>query len=188
MPIKYDIIYPKKGQLTLLCNGGILANSAKKSYLINKMKTNQDEMIASNVEQKNVYEIVDFLQDNLVLETYTFESGEKGNGKRRESQGKNINFVEIDPVRPVFSTCYAIANNDGEIITNLDLMGLLYDCRYINSFPCEISNKTLAYLATYIPTSKEELLCCYGFGEKKYKKCGEKLLAFILNYLKENAN
>ena len=179
----YDIIYPKKGQLTLLCNGSILANSKKKSYLINRMLVNQDECISAGIAQENTYQIVDMFQNNRILETHFFKEGESGNGKKRKPQGKNINFVAVDPIRPIFSVCYAIADVEGSIITDMDLLGELYDFRYRNPIGCEITNKTLAYLATYVPRSKEEIIDCFGFGEKKYEKCGKMFLKFIKEYL-----
>lgn len=87
-----------------------------------------------------------------------------------------------------YSRTYAIADDNDTIITDMELLGLLYDFRYINTLPCEITNKSLAYFATYPPTTKESFVKSYGVGEAVYIKCGEKILDFIINYLDKKSH
>ena len=189
MAFIYDIPHPKKGQLTLLCNNSIVANSKSKTYLVNRMKVWQDELCDASVLQDSRYEIVDMFQNNLVIASYFYRAGEKAHGRPREPQGAQINFVAIDPIRPIrYSVCYAIADDNDNIITDLDLLGRLYDFRFVNNFPCEITNKTLAYMATYLPLSEETFVKGYGLGEKKYQKCGKEFIACINRYLDEKTN
>ena len=180
----YDIVLPKEGQLTLTCNGAIIANAKNKTYLVNKMRVHQDECCDVGIQCENVYQIVDMHKGNFVLETFKFPIGQRGNGQKRAPQGKNINFVIIDSIVPVqYSSCYAIADEKGNIITDLDLLKRLYDFRFENRIPCEITNKTLAYFATYLPVTKADFISSYGVGERVYDKCGEKFLDVIRAYI-----
>ena len=177
----YDIVYPRKGQLTLLCNNQIIANSKSKAYLRNRMCVFQDELCEIGLERENTYVIVD-MQNNCILETHIYKVGEKGEGKKRKPQGRNIKFLEIEPIRPTkYSQCYVVVDEENKIISDLDLLGDLYDFRFYQHLPCETSNKTLAFLAAYPPETKDQLIDCYGFGAKMYEKCGERILEFFKN-------
>ena len=185
---KYDIIYPKEGQLTLLCNDVILANSKKKSYLKNIMIVNQNEICDSGIKQIMEYKIIDMFKNNEIVFQKIYKSGEcdEKEGNPREAQATNINFVEIEPILPLkWETSYGINNSKGECITDLVLLKLLYVLRMKldNKVSNFISNKTLTHMATVYPLTKEEMLKIYGVGEKNYEKFGDIFIKIISIYL-----
>lgn len=48
---KYDIPYPKLGQLSLSINGVPINISKRKDYLISKMKAHRKEMLLSGIDE-----------------------------------------------------------------------------------------------------------------------------------------
>lgn len=79
-----------------------------------------------------------------------------------------------------------LVNNDGEILTDLDLLSKLRevrkqiaDERNLSAY-LVCSNKVLVRLATLKPTSVEEFLTVKGVGEKWYENNGEEFLKVIL--------
>ena len=57
---KYDIPFPKDGQLTLMYDGMPLNVSKSKAYLIEKMKAHRDDMLKMGIYDKSAeYEIID---------------------------------------------------------------------------------------------------------------------------------
>lgn len=80
-----------------------------------------------------------------------------------------------------------VVDNDGELITNMDLLQYLRNVR-TNIMEQEnrpaytiISNKGLVSLATYCPSSKEEFMNLYGLGENSYNAYGQ----IFINAIKE---
>ena len=190
---KYDIIYPKEGQLTLLCNDVILANSKKKSYLKNIIIVNQNEICDSGIKQIMEYKIIDMFKNNEVVFQKNYKVGERDEkeGSHRESQAINLKFVEIEPILPIkWETSYGINNSKGECITDLELLKLLYIVRMKldNKISNIISNKTLTHMATSYPITKDEMLKIYGVGEKTYENFGEIFIKIISMYLNKKEN
>lgn len=68
---KYDIPYPKEGQLTLRVHGVPLNVSKKKAYLIEKMKAHRDLMCdAGYSETDATYDIIGTNKEILYKRTY----------------------------------------------------------------------------------------------------------------------
>ena len=77
---KYDIPFPKDGQLTLMYDGMPLNVSKSKAYLIEKMKAHRDDMLKMGIYDKSAeYEIID--NDNNLIFKHIFQDGEAGNAK-----------------------------------------------------------------------------------------------------------
>lgn len=111
---------------------------------------------------------------DLVLKS-NFKVGKK---KRKVSKDGELttNFEGFD----------VLVNNDGEILTDLDLLSKLREVRKQMADERNLSaylvcsNKVLVRLATLKPTSVEEFLTVKGVGEKWYENNGEEFLKVIL--------
>lgn len=174
---KYDIPFPKEGQLTLRYGGIPINVSKKKSYLVEKMKAHRDSMVETgNTAQSLKYEIVNC--EGQVIHSYIFKKDEAGNAKNpyRKQADKKEFFVRKNGFK-------LIANSNGKILTDEKLLKHLYDFRFIKRFPVIITNTALVSMATYKPENKEQFIGLKGIGLKVYEKCGEEFLDEIKGYL-----
>lgn len=181
MAFIYDIPYmknPKKGDLALqICvesGWSTLNYSSNLSYLKGKMKAHRK---MSGAEHNVIYRIVD--ENEKVYFSKEYGIGEEAQTRQNYNKpvAKKINFVEFGE-----DGLYIIEDEEGNNITDVNLLYFLYDFRFYNIIPCMIDNKTLTHLATNPPTNKSEFIAIYGMGEKKYDKCGELFIEAINNF------
>ena len=173
---KYDIPYAKPGQLTLQIYGIPINVSKKKNYLIDKMKAHRDLMCDSKEGNNTVeYSIVD--AEGVIIEKYTFLPNERGHAKKSYYKEKleKVNYIDHNGFK-------LIADADGNIITDEDLLKYLYDFRFFNHIPVMITNDALVSMATYKPKTEAEFIALKGLGPKIYAKCGELFLNAIASF------
>lgn len=81
-----------------------------------------------------------------------------------------------------------IADNDGQILTDMELLAHLRSLRVQimqeDKRPAYtiIGNKGLVSLATYRPTTKEDFVALYGLGEKIYSDYGDRFIKAIKEF------
>ena len=174
---KYDIPFPKDGQLTLMYDGMPLNVSKSKAYLIEKMKAHRDDMLTMGIYDKSAeYEIID--NDNNLIFKHIFQDGEAGNAKisyHKEPSDKE-HYIEKDGFK-------LLTNEEGRILTDEELLKYLKWFRQNNSFPVMVTNRALVSMATYKPQNKEEFISLKGLGERTYSKCGEEFINAIKSYI-----
>ena len=161
---KYDIPYPKEGQMTLTLDGIPINVSKKKSYLMEMMYAHRASVCEANgVCPATKYEISKF-----------FSEGEKVFSEEpyHKIKKEKVNYVSKNGFN-------LIADEEGKIITDEELMHVLYDLIYVCRLPISNSREVAVQLATYKPTTKDEFVSLKGLGEKKYDKCGELLMDVI---------
>ena len=76
-----------------------------------------------------------------------------------------------------------ISDENKNIITDLVLLRLLYDIRFLKHFPAYITNMALVGLATYKPLTKEDFIAIKGLTEETYNICGEQFIKAIQDYI-----
>ncbi|MBR3004711.1 MAG: HRDC domain-containing protein [Lachnospiraceae bacterium] len=193
---KYDIPYPKKDQYALLINNFPINVAKSISYLKTKMKAHRDEY---GSEEECTYTIV--TPDLKPVYTRTFKKGEEGNSKKPYhiiGPKPDIKYKEVylyrsdsaveatkrEDEHPVL-IFEAICDEDGIIITDLELLRILARFRWLSTITVNVSNKALVDMATYMPLDKESFLKLHGTGEKMYVKCGEQFITVIKEYMNE---
>ena len=83
---------------------------------------------------------------------------------------------------------YIIADDDGNIITDMDLLAELRSLRFqiAKAKSCApykiINNKVLVSLATYRPETREDFIALYGLGETTYNEYGVKFIEAIKKF------
>ena len=194
---KYDIPYPNKDQYALRVNGFPINVAKSISYLKTKMKAHRDEM---GTDKEVTYTIV--TPDESVVYTRVFKIGESGNSKtpyhvigpKPDIKYKTVYLYRSDGAieetarendHPVM-TFEAICDSDGNVVTDLTLLGILSRFRWLTTLPVMVTNKALVSMATYKPLDKETFVSLAGTGEKMFAKCGEQYIAVIKEYLDEH--
>lgn len=174
----YDIPYQKDGQMALTVDGSAPINvSKKKDYLVNKMHAHRVSMYETLGSWPAAeYEIIG--TDGNVIFRKAFLEGEKTVAKKpyHKIKKETINYVS----KGYFNL---IADEDGNIMTDEELLAILYSFIYVHRLPIGASRQVAVQLATYKPVTKREFLLLKGVGEKIYEKCGESLMEVIRAYL-----
>lgn len=174
---KYDIPYPKEGQMTLTLDGIPINVSKKKSYLMEKMYAHRASVCeADGVCPATKYEIIE--ADGKVVFNKFFSEGEKVFSEEpyHKIKKEKVNYVSKNGFN-------LIADEEGKIITDEELMDVLYNLIYVCRLPISNSREVAVQLATYKPTTKDEFVSLKGLGEKKYDKCGE----FLMDVIKKHS-
>lgn len=172
---KYDIPYPKIGQLSLSINGVPINISKRKDYLVSKMKAHRKEMLLAGVDECAEYEISDHHGNIIYRKQYNKGEYDQTNSKYHVEKEKKINYIRHGDFN-------LIADDSGNILTDEKLLMFLYDFRFHNRIPVMITNDALVSLATYKPTTEEEFISLHGLGQKIYAKCGEMFINAIENF------
>lgn len=174
---KYDIPYPKDGQLTLTLNGLPINVSKRRSYLIDKMLAHRASICNEDPSCPAAeYKIIG--ADNSLVFSRSFADGEMAFSKNPYHKATK------DPTNYVSKNGFKlIADANGNIITDEKCLTLLHDFIYIKRLPIPNSRQVAVQLATYKPLTKNEFISLKGLGEKMYDKCGEILLNAIKVYL-----
>lgn len=182
---KYDIRFPTEDQLTLeyrLSENDFwmpINVSKKRSYLIKKMRAFRDLAFEHQKDKPNVeYRIVD--KEKNVLFQYKYQIGERGNASDSYYHTKEPEFNYIRKGR--FNL---IADNDGNVLTNEELLDYLYDLRFYIHVPVMITDEALVSMATFLPKNKEDFVALKGLGEKTYDKAGEIFIRAIQHFLEK---
>ena len=177
---KYDIPYAKEGQMTLILNGIPINVSKKKSYLQDKMNAHRVSVCESdNSCPAASYEIID--TNGEIVFSKTFVEGETAVSKEPYS---NVSKETIQYVNK--NGFNLIADEEGNIKTDEELLSLLYNVIYLYRLPISNSRQASVQLATFKPVNKNEFVSLKGLGEKTYDKCGEVILEVIKKYLNKS--
>ena len=118
---------------------------------------------------------------------------QKANAVKTERKKAEVNTIHSDRFieKDGFSV---VADNDGELITDMELLQYLRNVRTEimkrENRPAYtiIGNKGLVSLATYRPTSKEEFMQLYGLGETSYNTYGQVFINAIKEYQNRHIN
>lgn len=172
---KYDILYAKPGQYTLLFNEIPINVSKHIDYLKEKLASHRNMTLDDNWPiETAVYKIIDNNQN--ILYQQSFKGSERITSKQayyKETPKKDINYVK----KGYFNL---ITDKNGNILTDEELLAELYNTRH--AFKVMITNKAIVNLATFKPSSREEFTELDGLGEKIYLKCGKLILEIINKY------
>ena len=170
---KYDLPYAKKDQLTLLVDKVPINVSKKKSYLIEKMNAHRAECGKGCAA---TYTIVD--ANGTVIYSRQFSEDEVGitNVPYHKQKKETVKYVQ----RNGFNL---IADENGIVKTDEELLAYLDDFRFYNAVPVMITNTALVSMATYKPTSEEEFVNLKGLGQKTFDKCGKMFIDAITEFL-----
>lgn len=174
---KYDIPYPEDGQMILTLNGVPINVSKKKAYLMDKMNAHRVSICEADSSCPAAEYTIIGSDGNLIFRK-TFIEGEKSVAKEpyHKVKKETTNYISKNGFK-------LIADKDGNIITDEDLLTVLYDFINVNRLPIQTSKQVAVQLATYKPVTKNEFVLLKGLGEKIYDKCGEALLGVIRDYI-----
>ena len=178
---KYDIPYAKDGQMTLTLNGVPINVSKKITYLQDKMNAHRVSICKfDNSCPAASYEIID--TNGKVIFSKTFAEGETAVSK------EPYNNVSKETIHYVSKNGFdLIADNDGNIKTDEELLSLLYNVIYLYRLPITNLRQASVQLATFKPVNKNQFVSLKGLGEKTYDKCGEVILEIIKKYINESS-
>ena len=110
-------------------------------------------------------------------------------GEKKKNKVHSINYQKQLIEKDGFSI---IVDNDGQIITDMNLLSYLRELRLqiakATNKPAYtiVSNKGLVGLATYRPASKEEFINIYGLGERTYQFIGNRFINAIKEFYKND--
>lgn len=111
--------------------------------------------------------------------------------KRTVSSGSfaGVNMVEYTPGKIDTVEFRVLTNAEGQIITDMELLRLLYELRMQlaqkegTAASKILQDAVLVRLATDKPTDREEFLRIYGIGDRKYEAYGDAFLSEIKSYV-----
>ena len=130
----------------------------------------------------NFEEVIYYIKDldGGIVYSRTYQEGALSTTKEpyHKNNKKFVNKVNVDGFE-------VICDENNNIITDINLMHVIYNYIYIERLPITNNKIVSVSLATYKPLTKDEFLKCDGLGEKIYNKCGEELLMLIKNYKKD---
>ena len=103
----------------------------------------------------------------------------------RERKPQTINAIKYKDIYLNDQVVKIAVDSFDNLLTDLNLFDKLY--KYKNKYQKEnapiLTNQILVQLATNRPTSHEEIMDIYGFGEKYWEFYGQDLLAIIITHL-----
>ncbi len=103
----------------------------------------------------------------------------------RERKPQTINAIKYKDIYLNDQVVKIAVDSFDNLLTDLSLFDKLY--KYKNNYKKEnapiLTNQILVQLATNRPTSHEEIMDIYGFGEKYWEFYGQDLLAIIITHL-----
>ena len=103
----------------------------------------------------------------------------------RERKPQTINAIKYKDIYLNDQVVKIAVDSFDNLLTDLTLFDKLY--KYKNKYQKEnapiLTNQILVQLATNRPTSHEEIMDIYGFGEKYWEFYGQDLLAIIITHL-----
>lgn len=112
----------------------------------------------------------------------------KQNVYQEERKKANVNMVDYQEQFIEKDGFKVVADNDGQIITDMQLLSYLRNLRVQlakeenRASYSIISNNGLVSLATYRPITKEEFIGLHGLGEATYKAYGNKFIEAIKKF------